>query len=115
MAIFKFTIYCFCYCYYFCSLLLAVQLNNQLFLYVLWNAFTLRIGNECAFELSFIPIQPIELIIFSTNMAGDSGIRLSAFLETHDITGFELERWNICNVSVDGNMFMCDQLPRSGT
>ncbi len=54
--------------------LLAVQLNDQLFLDVLRNTFSFGIGDKCAFQFCVTPVEPVEFIILTAELAGDRSI-----------------------------------------
>src|ERR1044072_3680571 len=92
------------------SRLLAIQLNNQLLLNVLRNAFTLWISYESTAHLSFVPVEPAELSVLTAEYAGNSCVSFIFFFNADDITRFQLIRRNVHNKTVNSNVFVRNQL-----
>src|ERR1700761_1794483 len=95
--------------------LLAIQLNNQLLLNVLRNAFPLGVGNEGSSELGFGPVQPVELGVLAADLTGQAGIAAGGFFQADDVTGTELKGRYIDHFAVHGDMLVGYQLTGSGT
>jgi hypothetical protein len=97
------------------SQLLTIQLNNQLLLNVLRNAFPLWISYESTCHFSFVPVELVKLLVLTAEYAGNSHIGFVFFFNTDHITGFQLIRRNVHYFSVNGNVFVRYQLTGAWT
>ena len=70
--------------------LFAVQFHDQLFLDVFRDAFSFRKCDEGSFHFCFVPVEPVDLIVFSTGSTSDSGITLGSSFKTDLVSWFEL-------------------------
>src|SRR5690606_22381313 len=67
-------------------------------------------GDECAFEFSFIPVEPAELGVLGAYDTGDRATLFAAFLDGYHITGFQLEGGDIHHLSIYFDVFVAYQL-----
>src|SRR2546430_1200568 len=97
------------------STLFRIQLHNQLLLDVLRNTFPFRIGNKSSSHFSFVPVDPVEFLVLSAELASDGSICFVLILNADNISWFQLKRRNVYYSAIYCNMFVRNQLPGSGT